>query len=208
METKQKRTKVVVSVLALAALCVFSLFAVGGNLEPSAAPGPTMKTLDEVYNRPIWRMLDKEFVDHEPNPRFAVCDNGTPADESDDMVFDKETGLVWERRPYNVHNSWYTCIDYCYSRYKGGRKGWRLPTIEELASLVDPTQGPPTLPNGHPFVNVQSTEHYWTLTTNARDTSEALCVGFDDGEITAYSKNWSMWAWCVRGGQGHDGQGI
>ena len=48
METKQKKTKVVVSLLVLAALCVFSLFAVAGNLEPSAPPGPTMKTLDEV----------------------------------------------------------------------------------------------------------------------------------------------------------------
>jgi parallel beta-helix repeat protein len=51
MVTKQKRTKVVVSVLALAGLCVFSLFAVAGNLEPSAPPAPTMKTLDEVEPR-------------------------------------------------------------------------------------------------------------------------------------------------------------
>ncbi len=48
METKQKKTKIVVSVLALAAVLVFSLFAMAGSLEPSAPPGPTMKTLDEV----------------------------------------------------------------------------------------------------------------------------------------------------------------
>ncbi len=50
METKKAKTKVVAAVLALAALCVFSLFAVGGNLEPNAPPGPTMHTLDEIYN--------------------------------------------------------------------------------------------------------------------------------------------------------------
>ena len=38
------------TILALAALCVFSLFAVGGGLEPNAPPGPTMHTLDEIYN--------------------------------------------------------------------------------------------------------------------------------------------------------------
>ncbi len=50
METRKAKTKVVAAVLALAALCVFSLFAVGGNLEPNAPPGPTMHTLDEIYN--------------------------------------------------------------------------------------------------------------------------------------------------------------
>ncbi len=51
METKRKSAKVVVSLLALVGLAVFSLFAVGGSLEPSAPPGPTMKTLDEVEPR-------------------------------------------------------------------------------------------------------------------------------------------------------------
>ena len=50
METKQKSTKVVVSLLALVGLVAFSLFAVGGSLEPNSPPGPTMKTLDELYD--------------------------------------------------------------------------------------------------------------------------------------------------------------
>lgn len=51
METRKKRIKVVVSVLALAALVVFSLMVYAGDLEPSAPPGPTMKTLDEIEPR-------------------------------------------------------------------------------------------------------------------------------------------------------------
>jgi len=51
VETRQKKTKVIVSVLALAALMVFSLSGYAGKLEPSAPPGPTMKTLDEVEPR-------------------------------------------------------------------------------------------------------------------------------------------------------------
>ena len=39
------------SVLVLAGLVVFGLTAIGGNLEPSGPPGPTMKTLDEVEPR-------------------------------------------------------------------------------------------------------------------------------------------------------------
>jgi hypothetical protein len=51
METKQKRTRVVVSVLALAGLAVCSLIGYAGSLEPSGPPGPTMKTLDDVEPR-------------------------------------------------------------------------------------------------------------------------------------------------------------
>lgn len=45
METKRKRTRVVVS---LSALVVFSLMVYAGDLEPSGPPGPTMKTLAEI----------------------------------------------------------------------------------------------------------------------------------------------------------------
>ena len=51
METKERRTNVVVSLLVLAGLVVFGLTAIGGDLEPTAPPGSTMKTLDEVEPR-------------------------------------------------------------------------------------------------------------------------------------------------------------
>ena len=41
MEKKRKRRKVVASVLALAGLLTFSLFAIAGNLEPSGPLWPT-----------------------------------------------------------------------------------------------------------------------------------------------------------------------
>ncbi len=49
MRTRKQKTKLVVSLLGVAGLGVFSLFAVAGNLEPNAPPGPTMHTLDEIY---------------------------------------------------------------------------------------------------------------------------------------------------------------
>jgi hypothetical protein len=77
-------------------------------------------------------------------------------------VFDEETGLVWERSPTLYKRLRDAAIVFSYTKATAGRKGWRLPTIEELLSLVDPTQNNPTLPVGHPFINVQTGYFYWS----------------------------------------------
>ena len=35
-----------------------------------------------------------KWVDHKLNPRFAIYDLGTPADEGDDLVLDKKKGRI------------------------------------------------------------------------------------------------------------------
>ncbi len=62
METKRKSAKVAVSLLVLAGLLLFSLFAVGGSLQPSAPPGPTMKTLEQIEPRIIANTLCGDVV--------------------------------------------------------------------------------------------------------------------------------------------------
>jgi hypothetical protein len=96
-------------------------------------------------------------------------------------------------------------LSYCFTKKVGGRKGWRLPTIEELATLVDDTQSNPALPSGHPFSNVQSSSWYWPSTTVANGTTKAWVVKFGSGSVS-YSDKYrdDYFVWCVRGGQGHD----
>ena len=93
----------------------------------------------------------------------------------------------------------------CNRKTVGNRKGWRLPTTQELASLVDPTQSNPALPAGHPFSNVQSS-FYWSATTLATNSSEAWDVTFDRGGVSDGDKGNGVFFWCVRGGQGVDPQ--
>jgi len=118
-------------------------------------------------------------------------------------VLDKETGRVWEQSPSTSTFSWIQAATHCYQRELGGRKGWRLPTIEELASLVDTSQSEPTLPVGHPFSNVQSFNAYWSATSAAGDN--AWAVVFFNGEVGVGLKIGLHLTWCVRGGQGTDG---
>jgi len=142
------------------------------------------------------------------NPgRFKVLDDFAGA-----AVLDKETQLVWEQSPETAPHSttpffWFAAQISCNVRNVGGRKGWRLPTIQELASLIDPTIAPPgpTLPLGHPFSNVQSSS-YWSATTLGEHTSDAWGVFFRDGVTFTGGKADSNHVWCVRGGQGVDPQ--
>jgi hypothetical protein len=115
-------------------------------------------------------------------------------------VLDKLTGLVWERTPdsFNTH-SWVAANDFCpVSRSTGGVVGWRLPTIGELASLVDRTRTDPSLPPGHPF---GIAGRYWSATTSAANTTRALYVDFVTGNVLVADKVTGGKVVCVRGGQ-------
>jgi hypothetical protein len=121
-----------------------------------------------------------------------------------EAVLDRETGLVWEQSPDSTSRDWNHAISHCYHREVANRKGWRLPTIEELASLVDNDNSNPSLPSGHPFSNV-SNYYYWSSTTSLFDTTQAWQVGFESGStMDGYMKEHYYPAWCVRGGHGHD----
>jgi hypothetical protein len=134
--------------------------------------------------------------------RFIVLTNMGGA-----AVLDRETGLVWEQSPDGTNGyNWEGAQIHCNALTKGGRLGWRLPTIQDLASLVDQTVSPgPTLPAGHPFSNVQS-DFYWSATTSTIDTSLGWYVGFNFGFTDVNGKSGSLYVWCVRGGHGVDYQ--
>ena len=89
------------------------------------------KPPDRGGQDPIWKIFQDGAAQSVPwvdadNSRFAVYDAGTPSDITDDVVLDKETGLVWDRSPSTVARNWYTATLNCYSQCKGERKGWRL----------------------------------------------------------------------------------
>jgi hypothetical protein len=158
---------------------------------------------------PIWSIFvngtghSVKWKQHKDNPRFAIYRAGTPEDETDDLVLDRETCLVWERSPDAPRINWYSAYDHCYPKVVSDRMGWRLPTIEELASLVDPNGGSPTLPAGHPFLDVEPSA-YWSATTHAETTINAWYVRFDSNLVYHRNKStYSAYVWCVRGGNGY-----
>lgn len=164
-----------------------------------SAPGP-------YYATPSW---DQKFSATE---RFLCL-----SDWNNEAVLDRETGLVWQRSPDSTKQDdvWVNATFGCHNLGSGGstfggtlpagnRLGWRLPSVEELASLVDPTQNNPALPPGHPFQGIQN-DKYWTATTDEGTATQAYTVDFTTpdslvGRIFATLKTGQHLYWCVRGG--------
>jgi Protein of unknown function (DUF1566) len=119
-------------------------------------------------------------------------------------VLDRETGLVWEKSPQTTAEDWFVARRTCANKTIGNRKGWRLPSLPELASLIDPSvaalPGPsnPALPAGHPF-NVES-GRYWSATTHVQNPTDAWVMFVYGGHVTFALKTNSGQVWCVRGG--------
>ena len=76
---------------------------------------------------------------------------------------------------------------------------WRLPTIEELITLIDYSQHNPAMTIDCPFKNNAS--GYWSSTTGAGNPNYAWYVAFDDGDVAYGNKYYNFYVRCVRGGQ-------
>ena len=141
-------------------------------------------------------------------------DNPLPASQrfvilpafTNDAVLDKTTSLVWEKSPQTTSARWSVARRTCVEKRVGGQIGWRLPSLEELASLVDYSVAPPSLalPPGHPFLSVQSAV-YWSSTRPGEDPKGSWGVHFGLGGGATFI-NWahSVQAWCVHDGMNPD----
>ncbi len=182
-----KGKKLLWMLLVLVVPVAYGGFAMTDGLEQTAHQDYTRKGPTNAWDKKI----------NKATKRFKLVLGG-------EAVLDNETGLVWEKSPETTPRNWSDAISYAYNKTLGGRKGWRLPTVEELASLADPALSNPALPKGHPFTNVQS-DTYWSSTTFVGNTNGAWTVYFYTGGVSVFNKSSNIYAWCVRGGYGYDG---
>src|SRR5687767_8796997 len=160
------------------------------------APSITLQTVLDAFSRipPTWSQTLPVAE------RFVLVMGGAG-------VLDRETGLVWEQSPDNTEATWADAQLVCNLKTAGNRKGWRSPTVNELASLIDPSNGTgnPDLPAGHPFGVVLS-DIYWSATTDAADSARGWEVNFFFGALAggpeSEVKSLTNRVWCVRGGIG------
>jgi hypothetical protein len=136
---------------------------------------------------------------------------------SADEVRDNHTGLIWERDGDGSGLvSWEQAASYCEDLSLGASSDWRLPSVRELASLVDEARVAPSIdvamfPSTH--YGARSDNWYWAVESARNNASAHWALNFDDG-FTGFNAGaegaWNhftlSYAKCVRQAAGEDGE--
>jgi len=104
--------------------------------------------------------------------RFIKNEDGT--------ISDSVTGLIWGPT-LEKEMTWDEAIKACADLEYAGHKDWRLPTVNELFSLVDRKKYNPAIDKD--FFPDTKSRRYWTSETDADYTDIAWFVSFFDGDV-------------------------
>lgn len=200
----RRSTLILISVMLVVSLVLITLPGAEGA-PPSENPGnpfeEILQKLDQLQTQVDLRGVTQNWDKNLPSAsRFTVL-----AAFNHQAVRDNNTGLVWEQSPATNLESWFSARFACADKNVGGTRGWRLPSVAELASLNDPSLPAPRVPTTV-FTGVQSAE-YWSATTNAQDSTFAWVVNFAnlvEGVTLIKGKIGSFHVWCVRGDMNAD----
>ncbi len=211
--------KKMMAALTLAMIMMFFIpvAAIAGDLEPSAAPDSTMKTLQEIYDKLDTLQTVQDEIINEICPRSTtpLCACGDRfEDNGDGTVTDCQTNLIWlkDANCYGGQN-WNTAITSA-AELNNGECGltdgsvegdWHLATKEELQGIG--TDPPTTWNNGRspvtwtmpgvPFINVQNL-FYWSGTVYNSIAAWHMDMGM--GEVGSHPKDSGLYVWPVRSG--------
>lgn len=117
---------------------------------------------------------------------------------ANEVVTDNVTGLEWQddAEAKTVTKTWAEAQTYCANLSLDGG-GWRLPTVQELQSIIVDGAHNPSI-DTTAFVNYTTSSYYWSSTTSAYFTSYAWIVNFYDGYTSSYSESSTYYVRCVR----------
>jgi len=123
---------------------------------------------------------------------------------SNGVVSDATTNLEWQDDYSDNNNSikkttWQNAIDYCENLTLNTQNDWRLPTKNELISILDYNKNNPSI--NEKFKNTPSNDSYWSSTTIQFYHSGAWIVYFGHGNTDRAQKKASYYVRCVRRGK-------
>ena len=184
---KQKKSILVLATILFTILFFLSVNVLGGEGYTPAPPDKN-KTLPANDGGP----------DGCNSSRFKCVMGG-------EAVLDKQTGLAWARNAdlAGGTKAWQEAVKLCQDLEIGNRKGWRLPTKEEMITILDTSRSNPAFPDGHPFENVKTgstaESSYWTGTTYEGNSNSAYYIAIHVGRVSDELKLFDYRIWPVLG---------
>jgi hypothetical protein len=97
-----------------------------------------------------------------------------------DEVRDVATGLIWQRKPPAKPLQFEAAGAYCGSLKLGGKKGWRIPTLPELLTLIDERALTSPMVDRAAFPETPG-EPFWSSSKFGNGPDRAWYVRFDQG---------------------------
>lgn len=117
------------------------------------------------------------------------------------IVTDTKLGLMWQddSPAKSAKKSWKSAKRYCHNLSLGGYSDWRLPSYDELLTIVDYDRHKPAIMPS--FKHVVNTSYYSSSQYVAIEEGYSWYVDFTNGGTKHNSENYEIYVRCVRSRQ-------
>ncbi len=103
-------------------------------------------------------------------------------DNGDNTITDSKTGLIWAKEDDGKERNWKDAKAFCENNeMKLPGEGWRMPSREELLTIVDLERYGPAI---DPIFKIADGTWFWSSTPCASDAGGAWPVYFSDGYVS------------------------
>lgn len=108
--------------------------------------------------------------------KLDESDNELPADAANwSHVRDNHSGLIWAASPFASRMKWSAAKEACAAL----GPDWRMPTIQELLSLVDYSRFQPAIDTTF-FLGVPTSDCWWFWSSTPGASSPSACAWYVD----------------------------
>jgi len=114
-----------------------------------------------------------------------------------DVIYDNTTSLLWQDASDNKDLSitYHEAQEYCSKLVIAQYSDFRIPTLEELQTIIDYTNYKPAIING--FNNAPN-ETFWTSTPFANDKDYVWSINFKKGDRNTRAIHYNRHIRCVQ----------
>lgn len=132
--------------------------------------GATRALTETMAPTALARCVRAHVAHPAPEPRYQITGQAP-----DDLVTDRGTGLVWQRRPGTTTYSFADAEPHC-AAFGGG--GFRVPSMKELQTVMDETKSASSLIDAEVFPDFPTTANvtFWTSSPSAGAPGRAWFV--------------------------------